>query len=53
MKRYIDWNNSDRIRAPEGDEKILVVNSEEFASEGEECDARRVPGEVPGVRRRS
>ena len=38
--RYIDWNSRDKVRAPEGDEKVLIVNAREFPPEGEECDAR-------------
>ncbi|HMK65555.1 MAG TPA: glutamate synthase, partial [Thermodesulfobacteriota bacterium] len=38
----IDYENRQTIRAPEGGEKILVVNGEHFPPEGEECDARLV-----------
>ncbi len=37
---YIDFSTRDSLRAPVGDEKILVVNAKEFEPEGDNCDAR-------------
>jgi len=38
--RYIDWDCRDMLRAPRGDEKVLVINARAFPPEGEDCDAR-------------
>ncbi|MBF0119792.1 MAG: glutamate synthase [Desulfobacterales bacterium] len=38
--KYIDFITRDTLRAPEKNEKILVVNAREFAAEGIDCDAR-------------
>lgn len=40
MYRYIDWASRHALRSPGADEKILVVNAQEFPPEGEDCDAR-------------
>jgi glutamate synthase domain-containing protein 3 len=40
--KYIDWTNRALLRAPQGVEKILVVNAQEFPPEGEDCDARLI-----------
>ncbi len=40
--RYIDWDNKDKVRAPENDEKVLVINARQFPPEGEQCDARTI-----------
>ncbi len=37
---YIDFETRGSIRAPKGNEKILVVNARQFAPEGDNCDAR-------------
>jgi glutamate synthase domain-containing protein 3 len=39
MFRHVDWSNRDAIRAPEGDERVLVLNARAFPPEGEDCDA--------------
>jgi glutamate synthase domain-containing protein 1/glutamate synthase domain-containing protein 3 len=36
----IDWDSRDELRAPEGNEKILVLNGRDFPPEGDDCDAR-------------
>lgn len=38
--RFIDWSTRKTLRAPENNEKVLVLNAREFPPEGEECDAR-------------
>jgi len=38
--RYIDWQTRHLLRAPEKNEKILVVYTREFPPEGDDCDAR-------------
>jgi glutamate synthase domain-containing protein 1/glutamate synthase domain-containing protein 3 len=38
--RYIDWTGRRTLRAPQGDESVLVVNARHFPPEGDECDAR-------------
>ncbi len=38
----IDWETRDGVRAPGGDEEVLVVNGHDFPPEGDECDARVV-----------
>lgn len=38
----IDYSHRLSLRAPEADEKILVINSSQFPPEGEDCDARLV-----------
>jgi glutamate synthase domain-containing protein 3 len=40
--KYIDWTTRKILRAPQGDEKILVLNGKEFPPEGEDCDARLI-----------
>ena len=42
MYKYIDWGTRNTLRAPRGNEKILVLNGKEFPPEGEECDARLI-----------
>lgn len=39
---YIDHATSKDLRAPKGNEKILVVNAKEFEPEGKECDSRMI-----------
>jgi glutamate synthase domain-containing protein 1/glutamate synthase domain-containing protein 3 len=39
---YIDRATRKNLRAPEGNEKILVVNAEEFEAEGKDCDSRMI-----------
>ncbi|MBU4276304.1 MAG: glutamate synthase [Proteobacteria bacterium] len=36
----IDWGTKGDLRAPAGDEKVLVVYAHHFPPEGDECDAR-------------
>ncbi|MCF8099914.1 MAG: hypothetical protein K9K65_18905, partial [Desulfarculaceae bacterium] len=36
----IDWETRGDLRAPTGDEKVLVVYAHHFPPEGDECDAR-------------
>ncbi len=36
----IDWNSRDALRAPEGNERILVIHGRDFPPEGDDCDAR-------------
>jgi len=38
----IDYAHRLSIRAPQGDEKFLVINAGQFPPEGEDCDARLV-----------
>jgi glutamate synthase domain-containing protein 3 len=38
--RRLDWTGRGKLRAPCGDEKVLLVNARDFPPEGEECDAR-------------
>ncbi|MGD8449357.1 MAG: hypothetical protein PVF36_09005, partial [Desulfobacterales bacterium] len=40
--RYIDWKIRDRLRSPDGNEKVLVINAREFPPEGDGCDARLI-----------
>ena len=40
LHAHIDFATRDSLRAPEGNEKILVVNAREFEPEGDNCDAR-------------
>ena len=35
----IDFASRDQLRAPQGDEKVLVINAERFQPEGDSCDA--------------
>ena len=37
---YIDWESRHTLRAPMGDEKVLVINAREFEPEGPNCDSR-------------
>jgi glutamate synthase domain-containing protein 1/glutamate synthase domain-containing protein 3 len=37
---HIDWATHKSLRAPEGKEKVLVVNAQHFQPEGDDCDAR-------------
>lgn len=37
---YIDFHTRNKLRAPEKDEKILIVNAREFQPEGSDCDSR-------------
>ncbi len=39
---YIDRETRDDLRAPEGDEQILVVNTRAFEPEGRDCDSRMI-----------
>ncbi len=39
---YIDRETRDDLRAPEGDEQILVVNARAFEPEGRDCDSRMI-----------
>ncbi|MCP3874551.1 MAG: glutamate synthase [Desulfobacteraceae bacterium] len=39
---YIDLATRNDLRAPEGNEKILVVNAKEFEPEGKDCDSRMI-----------
>jgi len=36
----IDWDSRGEIRAPEGNEKALVIHGRDFPAEGDDCDAR-------------
>ncbi|MDY6892996.1 MAG: glutamate synthase [Chloroflexota bacterium] len=36
----IDWDSRNDIRAPQGNESILVIYSHAFPQEGDDCDAR-------------
>lgn len=38
--RYIDWQTRNLLRAPEKDERILIVYARDFQPEGDDCDAR-------------
>jgi len=38
--RHIDWSTRHTLRAPQGNEKVLVVNARAFQPEGDDCDAR-------------
>jgi len=40
--RYLDWESRAKLRAPRGNEKILVINARDFPPEGEDCDARYI-----------
>lgn len=40
--RHIDWDTRSSIRAPQGNEKILVINARNFPPEGDDCDARLI-----------
>jgi len=35
----IDWETRDMLRAPKGDEEVLIVNGHDFPPEGDDCDA--------------
>ncbi len=37
--RHIDWQTRHTLRAPGGDDKILVVNARDFKPEGDDCDS--------------
>jgi glutamate synthase domain-containing protein 1/glutamate synthase domain-containing protein 3 len=39
---HIDWSTRQSIRAPEGREKILVIDAQKFPPEGEDCDSRLI-----------
>ncbi len=39
---YIDRATRKDLRAPEGKEKILIVNAREFEPEGKDCDSRMI-----------
>ena len=39
---YIDRATRENLRAPMGNETILVVNAKEFEAEGEDCDSRMI-----------
>ncbi len=38
--RRLDWFGRGDLRAPSGNEKVLLVNARDFPPEGAECDAR-------------
>ena len=38
--RRITWDTRGQLRAPQGEERSLLVNARGFAAEGETCDAR-------------
>jgi len=40
--RYIDWTTRSQLRAPQGKERILVLNAAGFPPEGPDCDARLI-----------
>jgi len=40
--RLIDWQRRHTLRSPKGSEEVLIVNANDFAPEGENCDARLV-----------
>ncbi|MDD5288954.1 MAG: hypothetical protein PHY28_07605, partial [Dehalococcoidales bacterium] len=40
--RYIDWETRNSLRAPQGNETVLVLNGKAFPPEGDECDARLI-----------
>jgi len=40
--RYIDWETRNTLRAPQGNEIVLVLNGREFPPEGSDCDARLI-----------
>jgi glutamate synthase domain-containing protein 1/glutamate synthase domain-containing protein 3 len=35
--RFIDWHTQDKLRPPQGIEKVLIIDTHEFASEGDNC----------------
>lgn len=37
---YIDWDSKETIRAPSGNEEVIVVNARDFQPEGRNCDSR-------------
>jgi glutamate synthase domain-containing protein 1/glutamate synthase domain-containing protein 3 len=37
---YIDWDSRETLRAPEGNESVLVINARAFEPEGPNCDSR-------------
>jgi glutamate synthase domain-containing protein 1/glutamate synthase domain-containing protein 3 len=37
---HIDWKKRKALRAPNGSEKILVIDASQFPPEGDDCDAR-------------
>ncbi|MGB5159226.1 hypothetical protein [Desulfobacterium sp. N47] len=39
---HIDWDSRLSIRAPENNEKILIINARNFPPEGDDCDARLI-----------
>ena len=39
---YIDWSSRKGLRAPFGNEKILVIDANKFQPEGDDCDARLI-----------
>ncbi|MCP4717035.1 MAG: glutamate synthase, partial [Deltaproteobacteria bacterium] len=40
--RYIDRATRDSLRAPFNHERVLVINTREFAPEGDDCDSRLI-----------
>ena len=38
----LDWEMRNCLRAPQGNEKVLVIDAEQFPPEGDECDARLI-----------
>jgi glutamate synthase domain-containing protein 1/glutamate synthase domain-containing protein 3 len=39
---HIDWSTRKSLRAPKGNEKILVIDTGKFPPEGDDCDARLI-----------
>jgi glutamate synthase domain-containing protein 3 len=40
--RRLDWASRGELRAPCGNEKVLVIDARDFPPEGEDCDARYI-----------
>jgi glutamate synthase domain-containing protein 1/glutamate synthase domain-containing protein 3 len=38
----VDWSTKDKLRAPDGPEEVMVVDTLGFPPEGDDCDARTV-----------
>lgn len=39
---HIDWQTRKALRAPKGNEEILVIDASKFQPEGDDCDARLI-----------
>jgi glutamate synthase domain-containing protein 1/glutamate synthase domain-containing protein 3 len=39
---HIDWATRKALRAPKGQEEILIINANKFQPEGEDCDSRLI-----------